>query len=301
MATTWGGLAVGFNLYHGGKRSEAADRSSEAATRNSEAATRNAKAAEEGQITERFTQAIQQLGNEKIEIRIGGIYTLERIAQNSPQDHWTVMETLSAFIRENAPFQPSNEESNTNNQNSESEQSKPRTDIQAAFTVIGRRNHKQDPPSKCINLSYSNLQGSDCSNSYLNNAIFFGSNLEQTNFEKAKLKGANFGNACLNKATLGNTELQEAHFGYAELHTANFAGSNLQGAFFGQAQLKDTIFRDAELQGAELRPAKNIIQEEIEQAYGDESTRLPNNLQRPEHWKASKENNASDEETEEQN
>ena len=38
----------------------------------------------QGQITERFTRAIDQLGSEKLEIRLGGIYSLERIDKESP-------------------------------------------------------------------------------------------------------------------------------------------------------------------------------------------------------------------------
>jgi hypothetical protein len=38
---------------------------------------------EEGQITDRFSKAIDQLGSDKLEIRLGGIYALERIAQES--------------------------------------------------------------------------------------------------------------------------------------------------------------------------------------------------------------------------
>jgi len=40
----------------------------------------------EGQITERFTRAIEHLGGDKVDIRLGGIYALERIALNSPAD-----------------------------------------------------------------------------------------------------------------------------------------------------------------------------------------------------------------------
>jgi hypothetical protein len=36
----------------------------------------------EGQITERFTRAIDQLGDQRLEIRLGGIYALERIAKS---------------------------------------------------------------------------------------------------------------------------------------------------------------------------------------------------------------------------
>lgn len=40
----------------------------------------------EGQITERFTRAIDHLGDPATDLRIGGVYALERIAQNSPAD-----------------------------------------------------------------------------------------------------------------------------------------------------------------------------------------------------------------------
>jgi hypothetical protein len=63
------------------------------------------------QVTERFTRAIDQLGatdsegkNKKLEIRLGGIYALERIAWDSPErDYSTVMEVLTAYVRENTP------------------------------------------------------------------------------------------------------------------------------------------------------------------------------------------------------
>src|SRR5215208_1645289 len=63
----------------------------------------------EGQITERFTRAIDQLGKVEdgqklFEIRIGGIYALERIARESEEDYWPIMEILTAYVRQNAPL-----------------------------------------------------------------------------------------------------------------------------------------------------------------------------------------------------
>jgi hypothetical protein len=56
----------------------------------------------EGQITDRYTKAVEQLGNDKgqLGVTLGGIYALERIAKDSERDHPTVMEVLSAFVRE---------------------------------------------------------------------------------------------------------------------------------------------------------------------------------------------------------
>jgi hypothetical protein len=38
----------------------------------------------QGQVTDRYTKAIDQLGSDKIDVRIGGMYALERIARDSP-------------------------------------------------------------------------------------------------------------------------------------------------------------------------------------------------------------------------
>ena len=56
----------------------------------------------EGQVTDRYTKAIEQLGSDKLDVRIGGIYALERVARDSVKDHPTVMEVLTAFIREHS-------------------------------------------------------------------------------------------------------------------------------------------------------------------------------------------------------
>jgi len=56
---------------------------------------RDIEIAQNGQMTERFTKAVDQLGSNQVAIRLGGIYALERIARDSRQDHWTIMETLA--------------------------------------------------------------------------------------------------------------------------------------------------------------------------------------------------------------
>lgn len=69
---------------------------------------RNFLLSREGQVTDRYTKAIEQLGSDKLDVRIGGIYALERIARDSARDHPTVMEVLTAFIREHSrePWPP---------------------------------------------------------------------------------------------------------------------------------------------------------------------------------------------------
>jgi hypothetical protein len=50
--------------------------------------------AEQGQITDRYNAAITNLGSRSIEVRLGGIYALQRLMQDSPRDQPTVIAVL---------------------------------------------------------------------------------------------------------------------------------------------------------------------------------------------------------------
>jgi len=52
-----------------------------------------------GQITERFTKALEQLGAEQLYVRVGGIQALGRLIHDSPIHHDDILEVLAAFIR----------------------------------------------------------------------------------------------------------------------------------------------------------------------------------------------------------
>jgi len=60
----------------------------------------------EGQITDRYIRAVDQLGSAKPEVRIGGLFALERVAKNSEVDRAAITEVLTAFIRSGAPWVP---------------------------------------------------------------------------------------------------------------------------------------------------------------------------------------------------
>jgi hypothetical protein len=121
---------------------------------------RNYGLSREGQVTDQYTKAIEQLGSDKIDVRIGGIYALERIALDSARDHPTVMEVLAAFLRERAESPAERTPRGSlaitlsERENSPAEQASTRTkraappgmtqDVRAAITVIGRRDRARD-------------------------------------------------------------------------------------------------------------------------------------------------------------
>jgi hypothetical protein len=125
--------------------------------RNSEQADqwqrRTHELTEQGQVTDRYTKAIEQLGSEKLDVRIGGIYALERIARDSVRDHPTVMEVLTAFIREHSrePWPPPDD-------GGQEPERSTRPDVQAALTVIGRRSTEHDISFGAIDLRRADLR-----------------------------------------------------------------------------------------------------------------------------------------------
>ncbi len=76
---------------------------SRASNRQAVAALRQAEVAQRNHIVEMFNRAIDQLGSDKLEVRLGTIYTLKRIS-GDPQyiDYYRIpiLETLTAYVRE---------------------------------------------------------------------------------------------------------------------------------------------------------------------------------------------------------
>ena len=176
----------------------------------------NIIAAREGHITDRFTKAIDQLGaiNQdgklKLEVRLGGIYALERIARDSERDHWPIMEILTAYIREHAV-----------SIQDESSDVKPLSkDIQAILTVVGRR---------ARTLGNEKGQRLDLNGTYLNGASLGGAHLEGANLYGAHLEGANLSGADLEGAGLNRAHLEGAGLYGAHLEGAGLYGAHLEG------------------------------------------------------------------------
>lgn len=93
------GGAIG--LYIAYLRVTAANRQAEAQIRQADAATRQAELGRKKQASDLFNQALDQLRHEKVEVRLGAIYSLRQIASESSDDWGIVSGILTAYIRDN--------------------------------------------------------------------------------------------------------------------------------------------------------------------------------------------------------
>ena len=270
---------------------------------------------ERGHLTDRYGKAIEQLGSDKLDVRLGGIYALEQFANDTDhdRDQATVVEVLSAFVRVHsqpvyqyreylsllgsAPMSDSPEELILKSAKYVGELDRPPEDVQTAVTVLGRlpvqpnveRADFSSARLPRISLANSNFVGARLVNTDLTAADLTEVNLTFGNLRGANLTSARVVRALLVGANLQDVDLAEANLHRADLRNTFLAGSNLANAYARRVDLCGAVLRDAHLNGAELHRAvltttKGLTQEQIDSAEGDSTTGLPDGLKRPARW-----------------
>lgn len=155
----------------------------------------------------------QEITLPNLEVRIGAIYALERIAEDSLRDHIQVMEILCAYIRENAAVK------SLEPKEPPFSRAVVRTDIQAAISVIGRRTKKQiglEWERKFrLDLRNTDLAGVDFRNGDFSAAMFHGCRLEACLFDNSTLKGTQFFGALLNFSSFFRAKMIGTRFDHA--------------------------------------------------------------------------------------
>jgi hypothetical protein len=221
----------------------------------------------EGQITDRYTKAVEQLGNDRgqLDVTLGGIFALERIAKDSPADRATIAEILTAYVRGHAPWPPTRpgqyvENAPLDRLPSLHERS---PDVQAVLTVLGRM-----PPDERGHLD---LRGTD-----LRKADLTGADLEEADLSGAHLELAHLDRAELFYANLAYAHLEGAWLLYSHLEGVNLSGASLRGAGFLRTHLEGADLSNTHLEANTLDMAY------LEGARGNEGTGWPDGFD----WRA---------------
>lgn len=261
-------------------------------------AQRQVDVAEQGQITDRISKAVEGLGavrNERrpgepttsdplrtmstesleyivpnLEVRIGAIFALERISQDSLRDHVQVMEILSAYIRNNGQRDL--------DQKYEAERKKDaphlpekylalREDLRTALLVIGRRSPASIKHERSLDPPYSiDLQGANFSEVRIDNLNLQFAKLEHTIWSQASLRWADFSGAQITRSDFNHAELEFSAFRDSSLihvsfegggvSESNFIGSYLDACIFKECGLHYAKFSDATISHCDFTQAK---------------------------------------------
>ena len=203
---------------------------SKVAESQAEIAQQQAATAERGLLNERYQRGAEMLGNDVLAVRMGGIYALQRLADEHPEQyHVQIMRLFCAFARNptadnNMPIQST---------------TRIREDVQAIMDAIGARDERQLRLE--VNAEYS------------------------LNLRRVSLGGANLNLANLQSAFLAHSILAESWLVGSDLTGANVWGANFSGAFLASANLSGTKFSSS---SGGIR-AYGITQSQLDQAQAE--------------------------------
>ncbi len=279
-----------------------ADRQTQATEMQTQAADKQTEINRESHYTDLFTKAVEQLGathqdgEPAIEMRIGAIFALERLAKDSERDYGSIIETLAAYIREHCRDpKPFDEDDLSGDELKQAQQRweevlralkeedfygikfdqaryewikqllitppADRTDVAAALTVLSRREKNRNWTSTGEDETQPDFTGANFQGATLWNKseglARIGTNLELAHLEGANLRGAKLSGANLIAAKFKGADLSEA-----KLVGANLISSKIVNVYLIRADLKGAnltmadIKEDTILKVAKLESAK---------------------------------------------
>ncbi|WP_199548542.1 pentapeptide repeat-containing protein [Streptomyces sp. N35] len=243
----------------------------------------NYRLSRRGQVTDRFTKALERLGSDRLYVRLGGIRALEQIVEDAPDQATHACQVLLTFVREQTPRAldgiPGEHNRIVSARRSAKRKmdlalaatplpSKPAEDVHAALEVLLTR---LGGPGLFVQLSGLHLAGLE-----LDGVDLALSALAGTDLSSSVMWDSNFSEAILDNANLSGAHFAGSHFQGATLRGANLSSAILWGVDFSEAELNGAILEGASLwrEGAHAGPALVDV-EQLLTAKLDRGTILP--------------------------
>ena len=231
---------------------------------------RQAEIAERGFLNERYQKGAEMLGSEVLSVRMGGVYALQRLAEEHPvQYHIQIISLFCAFTRnptKDRDFVPTIRE-----------------DVRAVLKAILDRGKNEIEPEnhdqveldltgsdlRSANLRDADLAGATLTSANLTGAILVRANLAEADLRKADLSNVNFGDACLSNADLTGAKLADARLNQTKLLRAFLTEADLSNAMVVRSNLSGADLADANLSGVHILQATGLSQKELDRARAD--------------------------------
>ena len=243
---TWRGVAAEQQARAARQQVDTALRQTETGQQQVETALRQTETAHQGLLFERYQKGAEMLGSDILAVRLAGIYALERLAQEQPdQYHVDIMQLLCAIVR---PLRSVSlaENAASDELSAESVSSRPGYDTQAVVWAVGRRTQEQ---------VRQEIEAEGLSTIDLSGIVFPGGHAEQANLTGAILEAAMMSRAQCHDIDLSGALLERADLSNADLSGANLFGSRLWFADLDDGILRGAILWSAEMLGARMQAA----------------------------------------------
>jgi uncharacterized protein YjbI with pentapeptide repeats len=163
-------------------------------------------------------------------------------------------------------------------------------DVRAALDLLSLPQLKRLREEHALNVDLSQadfrnvpLAGADFREMNLARCNFSGCNLSGAHMEKTNLSSASLNEADLTGAVLANAQAMGADFSRAafakcDLSGADLSGADLSDADLSGARLRGAKFQDTDISGAILIGAGGLSQKQLDDAFGDANTAVPDSL-----------------------
>ena len=229
-----GGLiAIGFGIWRG----VVADRQAKASQEQAKASLHQAETSQRSLLNERYQRGSEMLGSPVLAVRLGGIYALERLADDESElYHVPIVRLFSAFARD--PTKQGGIKIAMVDGGRQLDGKKRYEDVQEAVRAIGNRSAADIELEK-------------------KEAYIIG--LIGVNLTVASLSGAN-----LSGVSMATANLTIANLTIANLTIANLTIANLTGADLAEASLTHTNLR-----GVDLYKVEGLTQAQLDEAVAD--------------------------------
>lgn len=267
---------------------------------------RNVFAAEQTRWTKTFSDSVGQLGatgtngEPLLSIRVGAIYSMERLSRDSPRDAMMISNVLLQYVQNRATLAAAREFPTAST-------SPYLPDCEASLAVLGAirarastgRNLKLVlldsflpnlilTGKQLIGFHFKKVEfsGSHFDGGNLFELMFEDSTLEGCSFAESKLssleinlcrgQGASFSAASMKRSKILSSNFLECDFTHAKLQESQFSDSDLTGSDFSNSNLEASVvsncilsnvrFDNANLAKADLRTARGIKMEDLQKA-----------------------------------
>ena len=252
---------------------------------------RQAATAEQAVLDGRYQRGIEMLASDSLSARLGGIYSLQNLAENQPQQyHIQIMRVFCAFVRHPPPYDSEEAERDSGSAEAEANprrhvhgRPRARADVQVVMDAIGSRGEPGIAIEKKIGFVID-LNGADLSWTYLEKADLANADLTFTNLYRAvfyewrrglppplslfylKLRNSNAGEERPQPDNYANEkgwrQTYTANLSGADLSYANLSRARMQHVNLSEAQIREANLTGIWLEGANLRKA-NLFESDL--------------------------------------
>ena len=194
--------------------------------------------AQKSLLNERYQKATGMLGHDNLSVRFGGVYALQALIDEFPEQYYvSCMRSLCAFVR-NPPADPQLPKFSDRELTRWGGGIRLRADVQAVMDMMRRRNDRLIALERNVEFIVD-FSGADLRGSNLQAVNFTGVDLRDADLSGAYARGANLSHAYLWGARLYKTMLA-----LANLSNASFDGADVSRTWFCVKALPD-LFSDS--------------------------------------------------------